>query len=428
MKPYNAISISNLSKEYPIFESAFGKLKYIINFILGRKIILKKKINALRNINLKVFKGERIGIIGRNGAGKSTLIKLLAGNFNPTKGIIKTSGEIYSMLPGSVSFILNQSTKNNALQHLSYQNLSPKEIKAAIADIEEFTELNEYFNQPFYQLSLGMRVRAEFAVASAKKSDIILIDEVLGAGDLYWSEKIAKRVEKMSENGSTLIFISHNISQINRFCKRVIWIENGEIIMDDNANKVTKNYEAFLENISWEIDDKDDKTINSKEINTKNYLSFLENTGQKVIRFPGLRNIKIIGFLLNNKNKKEYKINKKEPFEIKLTLKSKIDKFYYLCYRISIFDNKGYCVAVLESKGDKKNLTKDEIFDVFIKRDNLSIHSGIYFISITIENYELRKSTHNEKIIREDLLYKSFKLIVEKNTSDKSEPLIELNI
>ena len=211
---------------------------------------------------------------------------------------------MYSMLPGSVSFILNQSTRKNAIQHLSYQELTHEEIKKTIQDIQEFTELNEYFDQPFVQLSLGMRVRAEFAVASAKKADIILIDEVLGAGDLYWSEKIAKRVENMSSKGSTLVFISHNITQINRFCERVIWIEDGEIVMDDCVNEVTKKYEAFLENISWETDDVDDKTIKSRNINIENSFSNLLKTGQPVIRFPGIRDIEIIGFLVNKKNKK----------------------------------------------------------------------------------------------------------------------------
>ena len=261
MKNY-AINLTNLSKEYPVFQSAFEKLTYLSKFIVRNKsIFTKTRVRALSNINLQVKKGERLGIVGRNGAGKSTLIKLLAGNFIPTKGKIETSGEIYSMLPGSVSFILNQSTRKNAIHHLSYQGLTPKEIEKTIENIEEFAELNEYFDQPFVKLSLGMRVRAEFAVATAKKADVILIDEVLGAGDLYWSEKIAKRVEKMASDGSTMVFISHNISQINRFCERVIWIEDGEIVMDDSVNEVTKKYEAFLENISWQTDDLDDKTV-----------------------------------------------------------------------------------------------------------------------------------------------------------------------
>ena len=429
MKKDYAIKLTNLSKEYPVFKSAFEKIKYLSRFILFNKPKLTKtRVRALNNINLQVRKGERLGIVGRNGAGKSTLVKLLAGNFIPTKGNIETSGDIYSMLPGSVSFILNQSTRKNAIQHLSYQELTDKEIKNIISEIEDFTELNEYFDQPFVQLSLGMRVRAEFAVASAKKADIILIDEVLGAGDLYWSEKIAKRVEKMSNKGSTLVFISHNITQINRFCERVIWIEDGEIVMDDNVNEVTKKYEAFLENISWETDDVDDKTIKSRNINIGNSNSYLIETGQPVIRFPGIRDIEIIGFLMNKKNNKNYTISNKDPIEMQLTLKSNKNKLYFLGYRITIFDEKGNRIAAIESEGDKKKLSKNEIFNVFIKRNSLGLHPGNYYISITVEDNLLRMTTTNEKVLRQDLLYKSFKLIIRDNMNSKSLPYVQLNI
>ena len=424
-----AINLTNLSKEYPVFNSAFEKLKYLLNFILWNKSrSTKTKVRALSNINLQVRKGERVGIIGRNGAGKSTLIKLLAGNFIPSTGKIETSGDIYSMLPGSVSFLLNQSTRKNAIHHLSYQELKPQEIEKIIEDIEEFTELKEYFDQPFVQLSLGMRVRAEFAVATAKKSDIILIDEVLGAGDLYWSEKIAKRVESIAKNGSTLVFISHNIYQINRFCNRVIWIEGGEIVMDDRVNEVTKKYEAFLENISWETDDIDDKTINLRNINIDNSLSKLEVTGQPIIRFPGIREVEIVGFWLNKKNNINYVIFNEDPIEIKISLKSNINKSIILGYRITLFDEKGNRIAAIESEGDKKKLSKNEIFNVFIKRNSLGLQPGTYYISITVENNLLRMTTTNEKVHREDLLYKSFKLIIKDKNNYKSLPYVHLNI
>tara|TARA_B100000212_G_scaffold203597_1_gene153656 strand:- start:986 stop:2275 length:1290 start_codon:yes stop_codon:yes gene_type:complete len=429
MTKNNAINLTNLSKEYPVFNSAFEKLKYLLNFIVYNKSrSTKTKVRALSNINLQVRKGERVGIIGRNGAGKSTLIKLLAGNFIPSTGKIETSGDIYSMLPGSVSFLLNQSTRKNAIHHLSYQELKPQEIEKIIEDIEEFTELKEYFDQPFVQLSLGMRVRAEFAVATAKKSDIILIDEVLGAGDLYWSEKIAKRVESIAKNGSTLVFISHNISQINRFCNRVIWIEGGEIVMDDRVNEVTKKYEAFLENISWETDDIDDKTINLRNINIDNSLSKLEVSDQPIIRFPGIREVEIVGFWLNKKNNINYVIFNEDPIEIKISLKSNINKSIILGYRITLFDEKGNRIAAIESEGDKKKLSKNEIFNVFIKRNSLGLQSGTYYISITVENNLLRMTTTNEKVHREDLLYKSFKLIIKDKNNYKSLPYVHLNI
>ena len=111
-----------------------------------------------------------------------------------------------------------------------------------------------------------------------------------------------------------------------------------------------------------------------------------------------------------------------------LTLKSNTKKVFFLGYRISLFDEKGNLIAAIESEGDKKYLSKNEVFDVFITRKTLGLHPGIYYISITVEDYELRKSTTNEKIIREDLIYKSFRLTVKNNNSTEFSPYVKLNI
>lgn len=198
--------------------------------------------------------------------------------------------------------------------------------------------------------------------------------------------------------------------------------------MDDEVNKVTKNYEAFLENISWGNNEFNAFNFSIKNKNFQSLETTLENTGQSIIRFPGKRNIKIVGFLINNEIFNEYTIFSENQLKIQMILKSRSKQNLLIGYRIAIFDLKGNCIGVIESEGDKKYLNKNEVFDVFIYRKNLGLKEGNYFLSIAIEKYELRSTTTNPEILREDFLYKSFKLIVKNSTNKKLKPFVELDI
>ena len=201
---------------------------------------------ALENISLTVGRGERIAIIGRNGAGKTTLLKLITGNFAPTHGTVTVNGSVQALMNIGLGFHPEFTGYENIRSSLVYNGLSTSELGAAIEDIVDFVELGEYLHQPIKTYSLGMQARLYFATATAIRPDILIVDEVLGAGDAYFSAKSADRMMNLTAGGATLILVSHAMSQVLQFCNEAIWIENGRIILRDKTLTVVNAYEKFI--------------------------------------------------------------------------------------------------------------------------------------------------------------------------------------
>lgn len=201
---------------------------------------------ALDNISLTVAKGERVGLVGRNGAGKTTLLKLLCGNFTPTTGTVKVNGTVQALMTMGTGFHPDHSGRRNAEMSLKYNGLSADDQTAAMRDIEEFCELGDFFDQPLKVYSLGMQARLMFAVATAVKPEILVVDEVLGAGDAYFIAKSKLRVERLVKSGCTMILVSHSMSQILELCTRAVWLDQGKVRMNDEAFLVVKAYEEFM--------------------------------------------------------------------------------------------------------------------------------------------------------------------------------------
>lgn len=412
-----AIQIEGVGKRYPLFDHPWHAVRYLGSLIFHgteqSTLSTGRGVQALSNIEFKVAKGERVGLVGRNGAGKSTLLKLLGGNFPPTSGRLTINGSVYCLFPGAVSFNFEQSVEENARQYLSYLGLTPQELKARIDEIRSFTELAEYFYQPTKNLSLGMRVRAEFAVATAQSADVVIIDEVLGAGDIYWSEKIARRMEKMCAEGTTLLLVSHSLSQVNRYCERAIWIEQGKVVMDGSAIEVTKRYEGFLERLSWQTNDIDDKCIETVNVVTKIGEEILLDSGQAVTRWPGLGNVKVTGVWINGLANNYVSLDSSNsPLEIKLALRAECAGLYCLRYIVSFWSETGKLVAVIENASDKTNFVVGEAHTVGFALNSFSLSQGKYHMRITVSDASRANETTNEFSVRQDVIDRSFTIEV----------------
>ncbi|MDF1610271.1 ABC transporter ATP-binding protein [Hoeflea sp. YIM 152468] len=240
-----AIEIADVVKTYDLTGSMAFSLPELFGFNRKKRGPVIQK-QALDHITLNVKRGERIGIVGRNGAGKTTLLKLLTGNYAPTSGTVKVNGTIQALMTMGSGFHQDYSGMENIRSSLHYSGLGSSQIKLAVEDIVEFCELGPYIDQPFKTYSMGMQARLMFACATAIHPDILIVDEVLGAGDAYFIAKSKLRMEKLVSNGCTMLLVSHSMSQILEMCDRAIWIDNGKIRQEGACFDVIKSYEGFM--------------------------------------------------------------------------------------------------------------------------------------------------------------------------------------
>ena len=243
-----AIHIEQLSKTYRLHGSQADQLIDVLNLQrFGLRTHSKvQEFPALTDVNLKVERGQRIGIVGRNGAGKSTLLKLICGNVTPTSGTIDVNGTVQALLSMGLGFHPDYTGRENVKSSLQYNGLSTKQYKEAIEGIVDFCELNEFFDQPVKTYSSGMQARLMFAAATAVNPDILIVDEVLGAGDAYFIAKSKRRVESLIGNGCTMLLVSHSMQQILELCDQAIWMDQGTVRMRGDSFEVVKAYEEYL--------------------------------------------------------------------------------------------------------------------------------------------------------------------------------------
>lgn len=200
------------------------------------------RIDALRSVNVEIHHGERVGLIGLNGAGKSTLLKVMAGIYPPTSGQYIASGHICPMFEFATGFEMTQSGWDNIRIRGLLLGMSPSEIEDKLTEIADFTELGEFLDYPVRTYSAGMFIRLAFAVSTSINPEVLLVDEVMGAGDVRFADKANRRMFEFMEQGKILVFSSHDFSLMKSFCNRTIWLEKGVIMADGPTDQVVKMY------------------------------------------------------------------------------------------------------------------------------------------------------------------------------------------
>ena len=243
-----AISLSGVSKVYKLYPGRVALALDALGLYRLRPGGAPRfpERAALKGIDLVIGRGERVGIIGRNGAGKTTLLRILSGIAAPTTGTVSVAGRVQALLDVGLGFHADFTGLENIRASLLYNSLDEAETARAIADVVDFAELGDYLDQPLKTYSLGMRARLGFAAATAIRPDVLVVDEVLGAGDAYFLAKSAARMRELTSGGATLVLVSHSTPQIVQFCERAIWIEEGRVVRDGEALEVVKDYEAHV--------------------------------------------------------------------------------------------------------------------------------------------------------------------------------------
>ena len=224
------------------------------NFIrtLRREKSRKIKIHALKDISFQIYKGEKVGIIGYNGAGKSTLLNVITGIYPPDKGTVTTQGNISPLLSLGAGFDFNFSGRKNIILNGAVLGYDKKFLESKMDEIIEFSELGKYIDIPIKNYSSGMIAKLGFSIATAVNPDILIIDEILGVGDVNFSKKSRDKIRSLMDGGTTVLLVSHSIPQIREICDKAIWIDNGTLRDMGEVNKVCDAYLKDAEKASKE--------------------------------------------------------------------------------------------------------------------------------------------------------------------------------
>lgn len=236
-----AVQLLAVGKRFPLYGSTFRQMLGYLG--IGTRNVDYKQ--AVDGVNLIIAHGERIGIIGHNGSGKTTLLRLITGFTRPSVGSVEVDGTIQALMQSGYGFNDALSGLENIRNALIYNGLPVSMLAEAEADIVEFVELGEFLYHPVKTYSLGMRARLEFAAATAIHPDLLVIDEVLGAGDGYFVHKCARRMRQLVAD-TTLLLVSHSLDQIREYCDRVIWMDGGRLREDGPVDQVLGNYRRYM--------------------------------------------------------------------------------------------------------------------------------------------------------------------------------------
>ena len=227
---------------YKTFNVYMDKANTIKEKLLFFKRNRKEKREVLKDINLKIKKGEVVALIGVNGSGKSTLLKLMTKIIYPNKGKIITKGKLTSLLELGAGFHPDFSGRENIYFNASIFGLTRKEIDNRLEQIIEFSELGSYIDNPVRTYSSGMYMRLAFSVAINVDADILLIDEILSVGDQHFQEKCFKKMNELKNEGKTMVFVTHSMQSVKDLCTRAVWLHEGHIKMDGKPEEVVEEY------------------------------------------------------------------------------------------------------------------------------------------------------------------------------------------
>lgn len=243
MESVNAIEVNNLTKIYKLYEKSSDRL------VEALRLTRKKKHTehyALRNVDLNIKKGETVGIIGTNGSGKSTILKIITGVLNPTSGNVTVNGRISALLELGAGFNMEYTGLENIYLNGTMMGFSEKEINEKLQDILDFADIGEFVHQPVKTYSSGMFVRLAFAVAINIEPEILIVDEALSVGDVFFQAKCYHKFDEFKEMGKTILFVSHDLSSIAKYCDRVILLNQGKKLGEGSPKEMIDIYKQVL--------------------------------------------------------------------------------------------------------------------------------------------------------------------------------------
>ena len=239
----SAIEFQNVSKSYAIYETPGDRLKELV---LPRRFRFHRDFWALQDVSFEIRKGETFCVVGENGSGKSTLLQIVARILHPTSGVVDVNGRVSALLELGAGFNPEFTGRDNVYLNGSILGLSTRQIDQRYRDIEEFAEIGDFINQPVKTYSSGMIVRLAFAVAINVDPEILLVDEALAVGDIYFRQRCMRKVHELRTRGITILFVSHAMGDVKAIGDRVLWLDKGRRVELGDPDMVVAKYLAAM--------------------------------------------------------------------------------------------------------------------------------------------------------------------------------------
>ena len=237
-----SIDVDHVDLTFEVENEKIDTLKETFVRTLKRNKSKKIKIHALNDVSFQIYKGEKVGVIGYNGAGKSTLLGVITGIYPPDKGKVNTLGKISPLLSLGAGFDPNFSGRKNIVLNGAVLGYDKGFLESKVEEIIEFSELGEFIDIPIKNYSSGMLAKLGFSIATAVEPDILIIDEILGVGDVTFQRKCSDKIRSLMDGGTTVLLVSHSIPQIRNLCDKAIWIDKGRVRGIGEVNKVCDEY------------------------------------------------------------------------------------------------------------------------------------------------------------------------------------------
>lgn len=381
-----AIKINNISKVYRLYSKPIDRLKEALSI---SKKNYHRNYNALNDVSFDVKKGECVGIMGVNGAGKSTMLKIITGVLNPTSGSIDINGKISALLELGAGFNMDYTGMENIYLNGTLMGYSDKEIEERLQDILDFADIGDYINQPVKTYSSGMFVRLAFAVAINIDPEILIVDEALSVGDVFFQAKCYKKFEDFKNQGKTILLVSHSLSSVLKYCDRVVLLDKGNKLAEGSPAEMIDLYKKIL------VNQADENSNDKKEGKVEDNISVNENWKSKMVINPNINSYgndmaEIIDFgLFDNRGNITNQINKGEEFTLKMRVKFNTDISDPIC-AFTIVNLHGTDVTGTNTMYEGCNtglLKKGEILEAAFKQ-KMDIQGGHYLISLGCTGYD----------------------------------------
>lgn len=380
-----AIEIRHISKSFKVYSDKRHTIKDRVVFG-GEKKCEKREV--LKDISFTVRRGEAVGLIGQNGSGKSTLLKLLTKIMYPDSGTIKLQGRVSSLLELGAGFHPDMSGRENIYINASIFGLSRKEIDVRIKDIISFSELEEFIDNPVRTYSSGMYMRLAFAVAINVGADILLVDEVLAVGDVSFQAKCLNRLRKIKGNGTTIVLVSHSLSQIEQICDRTIWINNGVICKSGSPQEVHHDYMGFMghlkhENIQIKKPPEEENAVIESEGEDASKLDVNESNSEKLVRIGRVR-------VFNSKGEEAKKFVTGDFLELRIEYEAQTERIDSSLLGLLIFRNDGIvCYGTNTQREHIGPLNLSRKGQISCRFEKMNLVSGQYWIDVAIRNWDM---------------------------------------